>query len=341
MSPIWLAVFLPLAYYLYKRFLIVLPHHVCVVFRQGSEPKILKPGLHFLINPLDQLAEVNWHCRVQDNEKGESTEIVITHQINTENQSLDVVPMFGLTKENVDVCLDGTLHYKIEDPILAVTKTPNLLGYLTDVVGAATQKVLCELSYTGVKGKNTEISNMMTKAINTELKPYGAVCTKFYVQSINMDEVIQKSMEKQISSERNMNVEKAARKHEQDLILQDSMFELQKEEKRSELERIKRENEIKQAKIDIELENLKYERDMISHRGKIYPERELNNARLDFLKNLNDAGYTKQEASMIYAIPFMESSAKKTDKWIISSDSQGLSNLFIPNMISNKNESYK
>lgn len=343
-----------LFFYYVSQCLVKVPaNHVAIVSGRGKH-RVIKPGFHVVMWPTESLEYVKWSFMEEEaysdhnGRNGVSTRTVMidcdTCFINMKNNKIDVVPQVGYTRRNVEISLNGTLHYKIDDPIKAVTQTPNLLGFITECVAESTLDVISQLQHDELVGVNTIISQKMTSSINEKIQPYGAVCTKFAVQSISMNKDIQKGLETQIVLENQRKTNAAKMLNESELHMteltakselerarmaeHDKQLAMEHAHKSKRLEEEQRLLETKQkfdmdfARREKELAVLKADYKAIKHKSKavsmLYAKEREREIELSFVNGLLDKGYTPQHATLLATAHHMAEAAKKTDKWFLS-----------------------
>ncbi|MDP2437311.1 MAG: SPFH domain-containing protein [archaeon] len=249
----------------FKSFFIYVPSGQCAVVSRRGDFSQIGEGIHFIRFPFEQLRWYTWTYREEDDAGRISRVVSSDFRIPLGNMQMDPPANDSTTATGLTVSVNGTLHYQIIDPILAVTKTSNLLGFLDTCVAAATTATLVQYDHDKIKSHHDEIAFRICSAITKNLEGYGVVCSKFIIQSIRMNRTIQEAMEKQITFERDVALQRAQREQNFNLEQQQAQFtherEIEAEQRRllqaktkaeSELENLRMDNEKEMARIKLE-----------------------------------------------------------------------------------------
>lgn len=252
-----------------------------VVEKGGCFSRVLGAGIH-LLGALEFPRSVHWsyHEEVVTGGRIEKRSFDST-TIPVSNCQLNCVPYESLTKDMVKTTVNGTLHYKITDAQKSVYSIQNLLGFLSDCVESASRRLCVENTHEELHGNDLLIANTILEYINEETVPYGVRCSKFIVQSIDMDESIVNSIERQIVKDRENQVRLAQKQQEQELLLMTERHAHQMEEERNKNEhhaimessKRKREQEIAdvshRTRMSTEKQNAAYDLDMKKLRADV------------------------------------------------------------------------
>jgi regulator of protease activity HflC (stomatin/prohibitin superfamily) len=93
---------------------------------------------------------------------------------------MDICPIKCLTKDQIQLTIDGTLMYHISKADAAVYETDDVLNVFYQTAQQATRTAISALLASEMQSKETIISTLVTDAINKTLGGKGIVCDALY-----------------------------------------------------------------------------------------------------------------------------------------------------------------
>lgn len=269
---------------IYKLFLHVVPAgRFGLVERFGVFKKVIGPGGHFLLWPLERLRRVQWTYPGQNGK----LHVFSSSMPYSRNAQMDIPPLDCLTKDRIQVQVDTTLTYNVTNPERAVYHTDDPLNLLFQHAQQALTEIVSNLTADEIrqwKSVSGRVQSRINDYISEDGQDCGVSCTRFIIQHVSMDNKILKANEAIYTQQRQhkMQMEKEqaafertqaqakraaeARKHALEVKYEHDMLALttreQREEKEHELELAKEQHaadvRLLQARSRAEEEKLKW-----------------------------------------------------------------------------------
>jgi regulator of protease activity HflC (stomatin/prohibitin superfamily) len=171
---------------LFVKTVVIVPQmEAWVVERLGRFHKTKEAGLHFIWPVLDRIA----------------------HKHSLKEQAVDVRPQLCITKDNVQVQVDGILYYKITDPYKASYGIENH-NYATAQLAQTTMrseigKIVLDKTFS----EREEINNQVVKSVDVASDPWGIKVTRYEIKDIEPPPTVVDAMEMQMEAERKKRAE--------------------------------------------------------------------------------------------------------------------------------------
>jgi regulator of protease activity HflC (stomatin/prohibitin superfamily) len=151
-----------------------------IVERLGKYSRTIEAGLHITIPFIDRIA----------------------YRTDLKEMVLDVPPQICITKDNVQVTVDGVIFYRLLDPKAASYGVNN---YETAIIQLAQTTLRSEVGKIDLDKSFEErerINNAIVMSIDAAIQPWGAKVLRYEIKSINPPKDILDAMEKQMRAER-------------------------------------------------------------------------------------------------------------------------------------------
>lgn len=216
---------------LYNMFIVVEMREEAILERFGKYRKTLKPGFHFLIPFVDRVA----------------------YRQEMREQVIDVPPQKCITRDNIEVDVDGIIYLKVMDSYKA---SYGINDYKLASVNLAQTTMRSEVGKITLDDTFSE-RDKMNEAIVEELdkasNPWGVKVMRYEIEDIQPSEEIVLTMEKQMEAEREKRAEITESTGTRDARINVSAGNRQGAILLSEGEREKRINEAKGEAREMEL----------------------------------------------------------------------------------------
>ena len=233
----------------------VVGQRTCMVMeRFGHFSRVVHAGVHFM--PFETPKRITW---------GLMSDTVI----DLNNCQYDQRPFQARTSDGVVVAVDGTLHYQVVDPVRAVYETQHMLKFLNDCVAQATRVVVAKNRYDDLCGRDYELAAEMVAGINEQTKDYGVECSKYMIQSIKADEVIEKSIQSHIAKQKEGAAKMHAMRQEHAQAMMKAEQDKASQLARQELENIHAEHKVAMAKLQSEVDYNRQMREGNAFAGRV------------------------------------------------------------------------
>jgi regulator of protease activity HflC (stomatin/prohibitin superfamily) len=163
-----------------KTFVVVSERHAVVKERLGKPQGVLKPGFHFMVPVLDRAA--------------------YTHEMR--EQAIDVPPQMCVTKDNIQVEVDGIVYVQVMDPQAA---SYNVSDYRQSAINLAMTTMRSEigkLTLEGTFSERDQINDAIVKEIDKDSVNWGIKVRRYEIKNIAPSANVVHTLEKQMEAER-------------------------------------------------------------------------------------------------------------------------------------------
>ena len=151
-----------------------------IVERFGKYSRTLKPGIHFIIPLVEQLA--------------------YTHTL--KEQAVDIKPQTAISKDNVTLSIDGVLYVKITDPKAASYGVEDPFYALSQLAQTTMRSEIGKMQLDKTFEERDALNHAIVSVINHAAKPWGIICLRYEIKDIHPPENVIKAMEMQVEAER-------------------------------------------------------------------------------------------------------------------------------------------
>ena len=168
------------AFMVNKTCLVVSERHIVVKERFGKPQGVLKAGFHFMLPVVDRAA--------------------YTHEMR--EQPLDVPPQMCVTKDNIQVEVDGIVYVRVID---ATAASYNVSDYRQSAINLAMTTMRSEigkLSLEGTFSERDKINDAIVKEIDKESVQWGIKVLRYEIKNISPSSGVIHTLEKQMEAER-------------------------------------------------------------------------------------------------------------------------------------------
>ncbi|OMJ77088.1 hypothetical protein SteCoe_22130 [Stentor coeruleus] len=167
------------------KFIRVKMRQAVIVERFGKFQRQLSPGLHILLPYIDQIAYV--HSLKEE-----------VYQISSQA---------AITKDNVEITLDGVLYLKIVDAQKASYGIGNPIEAMQQLAQTTMRSELGKLKLDDTFRGREELNHAIVTAINEASASWGINCMRYEIKDITIPNTLRKAMERQAETERQKRAE--------------------------------------------------------------------------------------------------------------------------------------
>lgn len=200
---------------------IVPQQHVFVVERLGKYHATLEAGLHIMIPFIDRVAY-----------KTALKEVV-----------LDIPPQVCITKDNVQVHVDGVIFYRVIDPKSASYGVNSFELAIIQLAQTTLRSEVGKIDLDRSFEEREKINNAVILAIDAATQPWGVKVLRYEIKSITPPKDVLDAMEKQMRAEREKRAKILESEGMRDSLINNAEGRKQESIKQSEAERQKQINE--------------------------------------------------------------------------------------------------
>jgi regulator of protease activity HflC (stomatin/prohibitin superfamily) len=151
-----------------------------VVERLGKFHGTLEPGLNLIIPFLDRIAYVH----------------------SLKEVPLDVPEQICITRDNTQLGVDGILYYQVTDPRLASYGSSNYIQAISQLAQTTLRSEIGKMELDKTFESRDEINRQIVAALDEAGRNWGIKVLRYEIKSLTPPEAILRSMQQQITAER-------------------------------------------------------------------------------------------------------------------------------------------
>lgn len=165
---------------LWKMFLVVPQRMAVIKERLGKFQGTLEPGFHFMLPFLDRAA----------------------YKQEMREQIIDVPPQSCITRDNIQVEVDGVVYLKVVDPRLASYGIGDYGAASVNLAQTTMRAEIGKLSLDDTFSERDLINESIVREIDKASEPWGIKVTRYEIMNITPSARVIETMEKQMEAER-------------------------------------------------------------------------------------------------------------------------------------------
>lgn len=221
-----------ITFFIFTRlFIIVEMREEVIQERLGKYKKTLKPGFHFMIPFVDRAA---YHQEMRE-------------------QVLDVPSQTCITKDNIEVSVDGLVYIKVMDSYKASYGISNYQAASINLAQTTMRSEVGKLTLDDTFSERERMNENIVREIDKAADPWGVKVLRYEIRNISPSKLIIDTMEKQMEAEREKRAEITHSEGHRQARINESEGEQQSQVLISEAQRQRRINEAKGRAQEIEL----------------------------------------------------------------------------------------
>lgn len=163
-----------------KTAVVVPQQQAFVVERLGKFNSVLHAGFHILVPFVDR----------------------ITYRHSLKEMALDIPEQLCITKDNVQVGVDGVLYFKVLDPSNASYGVTDYVFAVTQLAQTTLRSLMGKLELDKTFEERTTINSHVVNELDKATEPWGIKVLRYEIKNINPPRDVQMAMEKQMRAER-------------------------------------------------------------------------------------------------------------------------------------------
>lgn len=184
-STVVTILFLFFLFILWKMFIVVPMREAVIKERLGSFSGVLTPGLHFLVPFIDRIA--------------------YRHEMR--EQVLDIPPQFCVTRDNVQVEVDGLVYLKVMDPAKGSYGIGDYRLATISLAQTTMRSEIGKLTLDDTFSEREKVNNWIVREIDKASEPWGIKMIRYEIRNIVPSKNMMDTMERQMEAERNKRAE--------------------------------------------------------------------------------------------------------------------------------------
>jgi regulator of protease activity HflC (stomatin/prohibitin superfamily) len=151
-----------------------------VVERLGKFHEVLEPGLNLIIPVMDK--------------------VMYVHSL--KEVPLDVPEQVCITKDNTQLGVDGILYYQVTDPRLASYGSSNYIAAISQLAQTTLRSEIGKMELDKTFESRDEINRQIVASLDEAGRAWGIKVLRYEIKSLTPPESILRSMQQQITAER-------------------------------------------------------------------------------------------------------------------------------------------
>jgi regulator of protease activity HflC (stomatin/prohibitin superfamily) len=205
----------------FKTAVVVPQQEAYVVERLGKYSSVLHAGFHILVPFVDRIA----------------------YRHSLKESALDIPEQLCITKDNVQVGVDGVLYFKVLDPTNASYGVTDYIFAVTQLAQTTLRSLMGKLELDRTFEERTTINSHVVAELDKATEPWGIKVLRYEIKNINPPRDVQMAMEKQMRAEREKRAVILASEGERDAVINQAEGEKEQTIKASEAKRQQQINE--------------------------------------------------------------------------------------------------
>ncbi len=227
-----LAIILIVFLFVLKLAFIIVPNHQNVIKeRFGKFQNVLEPGFHFLIPLIDKIA----------------------YRVDIREQFFDVERQNCISKDNIQISVDGVVYLKIFDSYKACYGIENYIRASTNLAQTTMRSEIGKLTLDQTFSERDNVNENIVKEIDRASDPWGIKVLRYEIKDITPSESMIATLEQQMEAERGKRADITIAEAHKQATINASTAERQEKINLSEGERTKRVNEAEGKAQEIRL----------------------------------------------------------------------------------------
>ncbi|MBF0276932.1 MAG: paraslipin [SAR324 cluster bacterium] len=212
-------------------FIIVPNHQNLIKERFGKFQNVLEPGFHFLIPLVDKIA----------------------YRVDIREQFFDVERQNCISKDNIQVSVDGIVYLKVFDSYKACYGIENYARASTNMAQTTMRSEIGKLTLDQTFSERDSLNENIVKEVDRASDPWGIKVLRYEIKDITPSETMIATLEQQMEAEREKRAEITIAEAHKQATINASTGEKQERINYSEGERTKRINEAEGKAQEIRL----------------------------------------------------------------------------------------
>ena len=185
MLSIYSGIIILICFIVYKTIIIVSERENIIVERLGKYQRTLTPGIYFLIPFIDFVA----------------------YKQEMREQVIDIPSQSVITKDNIQVEIDGLLYIKVMDPKKASYGIGNYLEASINLAQTTMRSEVGKITLGSIFSERDEVNAKIISEIDKASDPWGVKVLRYEIKDIAPSRHVVETLEKQMEAEREKRAE--------------------------------------------------------------------------------------------------------------------------------------
>lgn len=195
---------------------IVPARHFAIVEQLGQFQRLLLPGWHVVLRPLQYLKSMAWSYYGQDGKLRQQRFTIGS----MEDRQMDVPPVSCLCADKLMVNIDVTIVYTIFDPQRACYEHQDVLNFFYQCAQQSIRSVCAQVEAKEIQyGDHSKMGLLVQEALNEQAQYVGIKCKRVLVQGIQFADDILKKEQAIYASKRQQEMHMAQQQAEHERMM--------------------------------------------------------------------------------------------------------------------------
>lgn len=150
-----------------------------VVVFLGKYNRTIKPGLNFILSPLEKV-----------------------YKVDIREQVMDIPTQETITQDNVSCMVDGIVRFKVLNPSVAIFKVQSFTSQISAKAQTALRDVIGSITLDEVLTKRAEIADHIRNIVDSAAEQWGVDISAIEIQNIEIPADMKRAMAQQAEAER-------------------------------------------------------------------------------------------------------------------------------------------
>lgn len=124
------------------------------------------------------------------------------HKVDIRIKAVDVPDQEAITKDNVSVCVNAVIYYKVESPEKAILEVENYFYAVSQLAQTTMRNVVGEVSLDELLANREHVAEKIKLIVDKATDPWGIDVTSVELKHIELPENLKRTMAKQAEAER-------------------------------------------------------------------------------------------------------------------------------------------
>ena len=173
------------AFFVFKAIVVVPQQSAYVVERLGKFYAVLDAGVHFIVPFVDRVA----------------------YKHSLKEQAIDIPEQMCITRDNVQVGVDGVIYVQVLDPKQASYGVENYLFAVTQLAQTAMRSEIGKLDLDETFKERERMNAAIVQAVDEAASAWGVKVLRYEIKNITPPKTVLEAMERQMKAEREKRAE--------------------------------------------------------------------------------------------------------------------------------------
>ncbi len=124
------------------------------------------------------------------------------YRINIAETQIDLMKQSVITKDNLNLSIDGVVYYKVHDPLKALYNVNNYAWAISSLAQTTLRSIVGEMNFVEVNAQRQTINARIEQELDTQTESWGIDILRVELQDIQPSQDVQIAMDMVVTAER-------------------------------------------------------------------------------------------------------------------------------------------